>query len=126
MAPSNIIFIVLDTLRADKVYSQYKSRNLVPTLSGLSENSLYLKNCIANSPWTYPSHISMFTGLYPSQVELLNSNPKKLTNKVPVLAEILRDLGYITVCYTENPWITKAFGLTRGFDYVYKNLKFTL
>jgi len=125
MSLPNIIFIVLDTLRADKVYSQYKDRNLVPTLSSLSENSIYFKKCIANSPWTYPSHVSMFTGLYPSQIDLLNNNPRRLNKKVPIITEILKDLGYYTICYTENPWISKNFGLTRGFNRVYKKLKFT-
>ncbi|GAG89993.1 unnamed protein product, partial [marine sediment metagenome] len=35
----------------------------------------------------------------------------------------LKDLGYHTICYTENPWITKFFRLTRGFDNYFRNCR---
>lgn len=125
MASPNIIFIVLDTLRADKVLSSYKNKNLTPTLMKLLNNSVYFENCVANSPWTLPSHISMFTGLYPTQHELISEDPKRISPKIPILTEILKKIGYTTYCYTENPWISKNFGLTRGFDKVFKKWKFS-
>ena len=125
MASPNIIFIVLDTLRADKVFSYYRNKNLTPTLMKLLDNSLFFENCITNSPWTLPSHIAMFTGLYPTQHELISEDPKRLSPKIPILTEILKKIGYNTFCYTENPWISKNFGLTRGFDKVFKNWKFS-
>ena len=112
----NIIFIVLDTLRADRVLSKHKNINLTPFISSLLNNSIYFENCIANSPWTLPSHISMFTGLYPTQIRIISDEVDKLSNKVPVLAEILKDMGYYTICFSENVFITKMYGLTRGFD----------
>ena len=62
MSPPNIILIVLDTFRADRINSYYKDKNLTPYMVNLLDNSIYFKNCIAVSPWTLPSHISMFTG----------------------------------------------------------------
>lgn len=112
----NIIFIVLDTLRADRVLATYKNKNLTPYIKSLLKNSIYFENCIANSPWTVPSHISMFSGLYPTQCRVISNEVDKLSNKVPVLAEILKDIGYYTICFSENVFITKMYGLTRGFD----------
>lgn len=49
----NIIFIVLDTLRVDRVLATYKNKNLTPYIKSLLKNSIYFENCIANSPWTF-------------------------------------------------------------------------
>jgi len=112
----NIIFIVLDTLRADRVLDTNKNKNLTPYIKSLLKNSIYFENCIANSPWTLPSHISMFTGLYPTQCRVISDEVDKLSKKIPVLAEILKEVGYYTICFSENVFITKMYGLTRGFD----------
>jgi len=112
----NLIFIILDTLRADRVLSTHKNINLTPFISSILDNSIYFENCIANSPWTLPSHISMFTGLYPTQCKVISNKVDRITNRTPLLAEILKDLGYFTVCFTENVFISKIYGLSRGFD----------
>jgi len=119
MTQPNIIFIVLDTLRADKMLSNYNNINLTSFIKSLLKNSLYFENCISNSPWTLPSHISMFTGLYSTQNALISKDIEKVSNKIPVLTEILKDLGYYTMCFSENAFISKTYGLTRGFDKVF-------
>lgn len=121
MTLPNIIFIVLDTLRADKVLLNDNDIKLTPFMETLLNNSIYFKNCVANSPWTFPSHVSMFTGLYSTQNVILSKNLRKLSPKIPTLAEILKNLGYFTTCYTENPWLSERFGLIRGFDNVFKS-----
>jgi len=121
MNPPNIIFIVLDTLRGDSVFSNYKNKKITPFLKGLLENSMYFENCIANAPWTLPSHMNMFTGLYQTQASLVNNELEKLSNKIPILTEILKEMGYSTFCFTENAFISKTYGLARGFD-ILKNV----
>ncbi|MFX1276296.1 MAG: sulfatase-like hydrolase/transferase [Promethearchaeota archaeon] len=120
----NIIFIVLDTFRADKISENYENNILTPNLNKLLNNSIYFKNCIANAPWTLPSHISMFTGLYPSQVKRNSNNFLKISTKFPVLTEILNNLGYSSLCFSENPYLTwKEFGLNRGFEKIVVGIK---
>jgi len=120
----NIIFIVLDTLRADRVLSTHKNINLTPFISSLLNNSIYFENCIANSPWTIPSHISMFTVLYQTQNKILSKDAIITSNKIPVLTEILKDMGYYTICFTENPYISSIkYGLSRGFDRIIRRWK---
>jgi arylsulfatase A-like enzyme len=118
MTIPNIIFIVLDTLRGDSVFSNYKNVKLTTYLKDLLESSIYFENCIANAPWTLPSHMNMFTGLYQTQASLVNNELEKLSNKIPILTEILKEMGYSTFCFTENAFISKIYGLTRGFDIV--------
>jgi arylsulfatase A-like enzyme len=115
----NIIFIILDTLRADVFHEKFINGNSNSFLKNILEHSLIFENCIANSPWTVPSHISMFTGLYSTQNSLLSEDIDKCNKKSPILAEILKDLGYDTLCFTENAFISNSFGLARGFDHVF-------
>jgi len=60
----------------------------------------------------------MFTGLYPTQTTFISNRVDRINEKIPLLAEILKNLGYNTLCFTENAFISKTFGLTRGFDKV--------
>jgi len=100
----------------------YDGIELTPNIKELLKHSIYFENCIANSTWTVPSHISMFTGLYESQNEFLSKDTRKISPKIPVLSEILGELGYTTLCYTENPWINKKTGLSRGFDIIFERI----
>ena len=57
MTRPNIIFIVLDALRADRVPSKNEDVELISFINKILDNSIYFKNCIANAPWTLPSQI---------------------------------------------------------------------
>ncbi len=119
----NIILIVLDTFRSDRIFTKFDDRELTPFLKSLFKNALIFENCIAPSPWTLPSHISMFTGLFSSQLGYLTGNIYKIEKSIPVLAELLKSKGYYTICYTENSLINDTLGLTRGFDLIQENVK---
>jgi hypothetical protein len=54
----NVILLVIDTLREDHAGGLEALRDL---------GFVKYENAIAPSPWTLPSHVSMVTGLYPSQ-----------------------------------------------------------
>ena len=123
MTLPNIILIVLDTLRADRVVINSKEECITPFIDKILNNSIFFENCIANSPWTLPSHIAMLTGLYPTQNRLLSNNLRQISHKIPLLTEILKDLGYFTICFTENPVINEKNGLNRGFDKIFKSWK---
>jgi len=123
MTLPNIILIVLDTLRADRIVINSKDKCITPFIDKILKNSIFFENCIANSPWTLPSHIAMLTGLYPTQNRLLSNNLRQISHKIPLLTEILKDLGYFTICFTENPVINEKNGLNRGFDKNFKSWK---
>ena len=60
--PPNIVFILVDTLRADHLgYSGY-GRNTSPEIDALARENLVFESAIAPAPWTPPSVASIFTG----------------------------------------------------------------
>lgn len=121
MSSPNIILIILDTLRGDKINTHYKKIPLSPFINSILNSSIYCKKAVSVSPWTLPVHLSLFTGLYPTQIKLISKKVNVINKNTPVLTEFLKKNGFNTFCYTENPWISEVFGLTRGFNFVYKN-----
>lgn len=138
-----VILIVLDTLRADHL-SLYGHPERTPNLEAFSRKSLIFENCIASSPWTIPSHASLFTGLYPvehgSHGDL---DPQRNFMGFPVttplaeesvtLAEVFRENGYTTAAVSANTIVLRWHNLEQGFhilDYaesigiLYKNYHF--
>lgn len=62
----NIILFSIDTLRADGLSCYGNPRLTSPNIDSLSEEGILFQNVLAQSSWTLPSHMTMFTSLYPS------------------------------------------------------------
>lgn len=135
--PPNVLLLSLDTTRADHMASYGYPRLTSPNLDALAENGILFKNAISTSSWTLPAHASMFTGKFVTTHGARKSPEGTLSldeafdggdtwNRYSVdtirqeetlLAEVLRDAGYATGAVVAGPWLKKAFGLHRGFDY---------
>lgn len=110
----NILFIVLDTARADTVYSMLSDGEL-PGLGAIAEQGTIFENAFSNAPWTLPSHASMFTGQR-SSTHNTHAGNKVFDPTVPSLPEVLSGEGYRTIGISGNSWISSEFGFDRGFD----------
>ena len=69
--------------------------------------------------WTLPATTSMFTGKMPHE-HGATSQTRGFDPKLPTLAELLKKEGYNTHQCTANIATTEIFGLSRGFDTIYK------
>jgi arylsulfatase A-like enzyme len=115
----NVLFIVLDTVRAESVDLGGKdalretSAN-TPNLRRLAAEGAVFERAIAPAPWTLPSHASMFTGRHP--YELSARWFASLDDTYPTLAERLQEEGYVTAGFVANTRFCRAeTGLARGF-----------
>ena len=112
----DILLLVLDTLRADRLQHYGSPYPIAPAVDALAEESTLFRYAIAPSQWSIPSHASLFTGVYPSVHDTTQSN-SILPEGLPTLAERLRDAGYHTVAFCNNPLVGVVNnGLRRGFD----------
>lgn len=110
----NVLVVVLDTERAASMGLYGYSRATTPHLSEVAERGALFTRALAPSPWTLPSHATMFTGRYPGEHRTTFSRP--LDDRYPTLAEVLRDRGYMTAGFVANlGFCTPLFGLDRGF-----------
>jgi arylsulfatase A-like enzyme len=110
----NVLLIVLDTVRADRLSLYGYGRDTTPNLSRLAREGVRFEHARATAPWTLPSHASMFTGRWPH--EMFSRAHQPLDETYPTLAEFLRDRGYETAGFVANNYFCNSwFGLDRGF-----------
>ncbi len=110
----NILFITLDTLRADHLSSYGYQRSTTPNLDKLAKRGAMFENAFANSSWTLPAHASMFTGLLPHEHKADWTQP--LGKDKQTLAEELAARGYQTAAFAANTsYVSPEWGLGHGF-----------
>jgi arylsulfatase A-like enzyme len=110
----NVLFIVLDTVRAQSLSAYGYSRDTSPNLTRLVQRGVRFDQARAPAAWTLPSHASMFTGRWP--YELFTRPDRPLDGTYPTLAEVLRERGYATAGFVGNTYFcNRWFGLDRGF-----------
>lgn len=115
MASPDIVFLVLDTQRADRLSCYGYPKETSPAIDRLASEATQFPNAIAPAQWTIPSHASMFTGVYPSVHQTVQSYSVLPTN-LPTLAERLQAGGYYTAAFCNNPLVGVINnGLRRGF-----------
>ncbi|SFR89139.1 Arylsulfatase A [Halomicrobium zhouii] len=111
---TNVLFVVLDTVRKDHLSVYGYEEPTTPHLAEFAEEAAVFENAVAPAPWTLPVHASLFTGLYPSEHGATQETP--YLEGATTLAESLSAAGYDTACYSSNAWITSYTNLTDGFD----------
>jgi arylsulfatase A-like enzyme len=112
----DIVLLVLDTQRCDRLSCYGYSRPTSPCLDELAAEATLFRRVFATAQWTIPSHASMFTGLYPSE-HATNQSSAALPSGIPTLAERLREGGYMTAAFCNNPLVGVVNnGLRRGFE----------
>ena len=120
----NVILISIDTLRADHLGTYGYYRNTSPNIDKLALKSILFESAISQETWTIPSHISIFTSLYPLSHKVLGLHDF-LNTDVSTLPEILKSDGYATAAFTgRGLTIEPNIGLGRGFD-VYKQINYS-
>ncbi len=112
----NILFLVLDTQRVDRLSCYGYTKPTSPNLDRFAQGATRFNRAIAAAQWTIPSHASMFTGRYPSEHQVLQSY-SVLPPEQTTLAERLQGGGYFTAGFCNNPLVGIINnGLRRGFD----------
>ncbi len=119
-----VLFISADTFSAYHTSLHGYERRTTPVLEELAREAVTFERCIANAPWTEPSYVSQFSGLYPGaalplgepesdggQIVTVPLAPERWT-----LAEAMRAAGYRTAAFAGNPFFRQDLGFEQGFD----------
>jgi len=116
----NVLLISLDTLRARSLGTYGYGRDTSPFLDSVARRGTLFENAITASVTTSPSHMSLFTGLYPINHGIQEGLHRKFPHVV-TLAERLREAGYRTAAFTENGYLVRRRGFGDGFDQYTEN-----
>ena len=129
----NVLVVTVDTLRADRLGCYGYPRPTSPHIDALAARGVRFANAYSSAPWTLPSYGSLFTGLLPGEHRagvvterdalfgLDQDAPTKTTTEVlradvPTLAEMFAAGGFATAMFHNNPYLSRAAGLDRGFQ----------
>lgn len=126
----NIVFILIDAVRADHLGIYGYPKETMPFVAGLAARGLVFERAYAPSSWTPSAMASIFTGRWVHQHGVLSGfaatksawrrGETVTLNRVPAelatLPEVLKAGGYRTFGAADNMNLGDAMGFTRGFD----------
>lgn len=123
----NVVFILADALRADRLDASRGGVPLMPGLRAFAAESWRFDRARVQATWTKPSMASIFTSLYPGVHQVLfgihdtiyEGQPKasdKLPDSLETMASYLKSHGYSTAGVQTNANVSAVFGFDQGFD----------
>lgn len=109
-----MVVVLVDQLRKDS-FDAWS-----PLLNDLARRGVAFEQMRAAAPWTYPSVISMMSGLYPHQHGADGHSGRPLLYRfdadVPLIHRTLRSAGYRTAAFVSNPFLREWNSFHEGFD----------
>jgi arylsulfatase A-like enzyme len=111
----NVLFILVDTLRAHRLGSYGYERDTSPTIDALAADGARFAKHLSQSSWTKCSMASMWTSLYPARSRITRFEDA-IPDAALLPAEILREAGFRTAGVYRNGWVAPNFGFGQGFE----------
>ncbi len=111
----NVLVILWDTVRADRMSLYGHTRPTTPKLDAFAEDAAVFENAISPGMWTLPTHASFFTGL-PPQTHGANATHRWLDDHHETLAERFDEAGWDTFAFSSNLVAGQLMNVTQGFD----------
>jgi len=116
----HVIFLMVDTLRADALAHYGGEREWMPVTNELAERSVVFRNMRSNASWTRASCASIFTGLLPEEHGAARFH-ERLSPRWTTMPELLQGAGYRTAAFVTN-WVQvgRSTGFAQGFDHFFE------
>jgi len=111
----NVVFLLIDTLRADRLGAYGYERPTSPTLDEIALSGVRFARVESQSSWTKSSMASLWTGLFPHKTGVVRFQ-HGLPEAARMPAEIFREAGYVTAGIFRNGWVRQNFGFAQGFE----------
>ncbi|MDP2312637.1 MAG: sulfatase [Pseudomonadota bacterium] len=112
--PAGVIVVSLDTLRADRLGAYGSARGLTPNLDRFAAEGVVIEEAYAQANETLPSHASLYTSRYPSELGVLDG-PFVPRGDAPTLAAAFHAAGWQTAGFVAGGHLARGFGLAAGF-----------
>ncbi len=122
----NVLIVLIDTLRADRLGSYGYRRDTSPHIDRVAGEGWRFDVAIAQASWTKPSVASMITGLYARQTSVSSGDWAEQNQEGTVLvetlaaehltlAEQLASHGYETAAFGKNHHLLVELGFSQGY-----------
>ena len=123
----NLVFVAIDTLRADHLSCYGYARTTSPNMDALAERGALFENFFSVGNCTHPGFTAMLTGRFPESTGIISHWTRvDLPDDVAMMAEYFAAAGYRTCAidnlyhgwarhgFREYPWFRRGFQ-----DYAY-------
>src|SRR2546428_2300500 len=114
-APTPVVLISVDTLRADHLSCYGYRRRKTLYIDSIASDGTLFSAVDSQIPLTLPSHVSLFTSTYPFY-NGIEDNGEQLPPSAVTLAAILKSRGYQTAAFVGGFVLDSRFGMNQGFD----------
>ena len=121
----SVIFITIDTLRADRLGCYGYANIQTPNIDALARAGARFTHTYTPVPVTLPAHSAIFTGSFPMATGMHDFSGNKLPARAITLATALRDKGYTTAAFIGSAVLDSRFGLNQGFDTYFDHFEFS-
>ena len=111
----NVVFILIDTLRADRLGLYGYERPTSPNIDLLGRTGIVFRHVISQSSWTKTSMASLWTSTLPANHGILRYS-HALPDEATLPAEIFKAAGFRTAGIWRNGWVAPNFGFSQGFE----------
>ncbi|MGD9213359.1 MAG: sulfatase [Desulfobacteraceae bacterium] len=116
MSKPNILFITIDTLRADHLGCYGYPHNTSPNIDVIAEEGILCEKFFCSGIPTQPSYTTMLTGQHPITHQIVaHGGQNQLSKEAPFLPQLLLPAGY-TTCAVDNLIQERAW-FSRGFEF---------
>jgi len=112
----NVVVLLVDTLRADRLGVYGHEGGLTPELDAHARQGLLFRSARSASSWTWPSTASLLTGLPPNVHGVHDGDRSYLVDGHETLAELFARAGYTTAGFSANLLIGRADNFQQGFE----------
>ena len=114
---TSVLFIIVDTLRADRLGCYGYERIYTPYIDGLAATGVRFDRVVTTAPVTAPSVATLVTSTYPPFHGVRDNDFFALNPEIPTIASVFREAGYATAGIVGSVVLDKRFGFAEGFDY---------
>jgi len=121
----NVIFITIDTLRADHLSCYGATQVQTPNIDALARAAARFTQAYTPVPITLPAHSAIFTGSFPMSTGMHDFSGNKLPAHTATLARVLYDQGYATAAFLGSAVLDSRFGLNQGFETYFDHFDFS-
>lgn len=121
----NVILISMDALRWDRTGLSGDKRGLTPNIDAFAEEAVVFHDAVAAASWTLPSHMSVWTGRWPSvhgvtnKLKLLSQDqmvPTQLSPGIDTFPDLLIRAGWTAAGFTGGAGVQATYGFGRNFE----------
>lgn len=118
----NVLVIVWDTVRADRLSVYGYDRPTTPRIAKWAEGARVYEEARSPGIWTLPAHASLFTGLPPESTGA-DERWIWLDGQHTTMSEWFGEHGYDTFAFAANTLLSADTNLVQGFDTQWNTFK---